>query len=32
MVCFFISRTEKLFEVFAYMFVFIQQAKKTTKI
>jgi len=32
MVCFFISRTEKMFEVFVYMFVFKQQTKKETKI
>ena len=32
MVCFFISRTEKMFEVFVYMFVFIQQTTKTTKV
>ena len=32
MVCFFISRTEKMFEVFVYVFVFIQQDTKTTKI
>lgn len=32
MVCFLVSRTEKMSEVFVYMFVFKLQTAKTTKV
>ena len=32
MVCFFISRTEKMFEVFVYVFILTQQTIKTIKV